>query len=69
MIGDNIAAEYRQLNSVDRSAFHRWILANTIVGAASILGLIVLASVYSGGDSGSSVTAQKQPITTHAEAR
>jgi hypothetical protein len=68
MIRGDIAAEYRRLNEADRSAFRRWCLANTVVGAAALFGLIVLVSVYSGGESGSA-TAQKQPTIVHAAAQ
>lgn len=67
MVPADVAAEYRRLNATDKSAFRRWIFANAIVGA-SLLTLVVLAAVYSGGDSGS-VTAQKASTSVHAEAR
>jgi hypothetical protein len=67
MVRGDIAAKCRRLNTADRSAFRGWILANTVAGAVSIIALIILASVYSGGES-SAVTAQKQPTILHAEA-
>jgi hypothetical protein len=67
MVPADVAAEYRRLNATGKSAFRRWIFTNAIVGA-SLLTLVVLAAVYSGGDSGS-VTAQKASTSVHAEAR
>jgi hypothetical protein len=55
----DFVAEYRRLNAEDRSAFRKWLVANTVFGAAAIFALIVLTSVYSGGDAGS-MTAHKQ---------
>src|SRR5262249_38491692 len=55
----DIVAEYRRLHAKDRSAFRKWLIANTVFGATAIFALIVLAAVYSGGDAGS-VTAHKQ---------
>jgi hypothetical protein len=60
--------EYRRMNSGDRTAFHRWLVANTVVGAISLLALIAMTSIFSGGGS-SSVTAQKSEMTVHAEAK
>jgi hypothetical protein len=68
MARGDIAAEYRRLNEADKSAFRRWIFANSIVGAASLFTLIVLVSIYSSGQS-TSLTAQKKPTVLHAEAR
>jgi hypothetical protein len=55
----DFATEYRRLNAEDRSAFRKWLIANTVFGAAALFALIVLTSVYSGGDAGS-MTAHKQ---------
>jgi len=45
-----------------------WFLAKAVVGAASLVTLIALASVYRGGESGS-MGAQKQTTIVHAKAR
>ena len=58
----DFAAEYRRLNAEDKSAFRKWLIANTVFGAAAIFALIVLTSVYSGGDG--SMTAHKQEQVT-----
>jgi len=55
----DFATEYRRLNAEDRSAFRKWLIANTVFGATALFALIVLTSVYSGGDAGS-MTAQQQ---------
>ena len=68
MIPGDIAAEYRRLNAEDSSAFRRWMLANTIAGAASLIALIVIASIYSNNESGA-LTAQKQSTIVQAQAK
>ena len=60
----DLATEYRRLNANDRSAFHKWLIANTVFGAAAIFALIVLATVYSGGDG--SMTAHNQQQGNHS---
>ena len=59
----DFAGEYRRLNAEDRSAFRKWLVANTVFGAAAIFALIVLASVYSDSGSGT-ITAHKQQQAT-----
>ena len=59
MIQKKIIVEYRRLNSLDRGAFHNWLIANTVVGALALLGLIAVASIYSGANS-NIATAQKE---------
>jgi putative tryptophan/tyrosine transport system substrate-binding protein len=44
--------EYQRLNSEDQKAFRRWLWANAVVGAILLTGLIVLASKFSGDESG-----------------
>ena len=63
-----IVGAYRRLSAEDQSAFNRWLVANTVVGAAAILGLIALTSIYPGKDQ-SSVTAQENPASVTAEAQ
>jgi hypothetical protein len=58
MTRGDFAGQYRRLNAEDKSAFRRWLVANTVFGAVAMFALIVLAAVYSGGDS-RSMTAQK----------
>ena len=60
----DFAAEYRRLNAEDRSAFRKWLIANTVFGAAAIFALIVLTSVYSGGDGSMTAHKQQQQATT-----
>ena len=55
----DFAEAYRRLNAEDQPAFRKWLIANTVFGAAAMFALIVLASVYSGDGSGT-VTAHKQ---------
>ena len=64
MARGDIVDEYRRLNAKDKSAFRKWLIANTVFGAAVILALIVLASVYSGGDG--SMTAHNQQQGNHS---
>jgi hypothetical protein len=37
MINREMMEEYRRMNSVDRSAFHRWLITNTVFGAIASL--------------------------------
>ena len=60
-----IVNEYERLNSKDQKAFHRWLWANTVVGAILLTGLIVLTSKFPGDESGS--TAQDATIHTQAK--
>jgi hypothetical protein len=50
MRGD-IPEQYRRLNPEDQKAFNRWLWSNGIVGAILLVGLIAIASKYSGDDS------------------
>ena len=59
-----IVNEYERLNSKDQKAFHRWLWANTVVGAILLTGLIALASSPV-GESGA--TAQNATIHTQAK--
>jgi len=59
----DFATEYRRLNAEDRSAFRKWLIANTVFGAAAMFALIVLTSVYSGG-SGSMIAQQQDNHST-----
>jgi hypothetical protein len=60
-----IINEYRRLNSRDQTEFHRWLWANTIVGAILLAGVIVLVSKFSGGES--VATAQTAATSTQAK--
>jgi hypothetical protein len=60
-------AAYRTMNAADRSAFRKWLLVNTIVGAFSVLALVAITSMHP-GDGSSEVATQSQPIR-HAQAR
>jgi hypothetical protein len=51
-----IIYEYEKLNSDDQKVFRRWLLANTVVGAILLTGLIALAIKVPGD--GSEATAQ-----------
>jgi hypothetical protein len=64
-MGGEIINEYRRLNSKDRTVFHRWLWANTIVGAILLAGMIVLASKFPGGES----VATTQTATTSTQAK
>jgi hypothetical protein len=59
----DFAAEYRRMNTEDRSAFRKWAIANTVLGAAALSALIVLASVYSGDGSGTMTAHKSQQAT------
>ena len=41
-----ILYEYEKLNSDDQKVFRRWLLANTVVGAILLTGLIALTSKF-----------------------
>ena len=57
--------EYHRLNSQDQKTFQRWLLANTVVGAILLTGLIALASKNPGAESG----ATAQNATMHTQAK
>jgi len=59
----DFAGQYRRLNAEDQSAFRKWLIANTVFGAAAVFGLIALASVYSGNSSGSMTAHKQQQVT------
>jgi hypothetical protein len=44
--------EYRRLSLEDNATFRRWLVANTVVGALSLLALIGIASLPSGDTAG-----------------
>jgi hypothetical protein len=56
--------EHQKLNSEDQKAFHRWLWANTVVGAILLAGLI--AFVFLRGDE-SGATAQNPTVHTQAK--
>jgi hypothetical protein len=68
MTRGEIIDEYRRMNSGDRTAFRRWMMTNTAVGAISLIALIAITSMFSGGGS-SPVTAQNSEMIVHAEAK
>jgi hypothetical protein len=68
MMGREIMREYHRLNSQHRGAFHRWLMANTVVGALALFALIAAASVYS-WDSSNTAATPKQKVTLHSETR
>jgi hypothetical protein len=45
MVRRKIADEYRRMNLNDQSAFRRWLVINTVVGAISFFALIAIASI------------------------
>jgi hypothetical protein len=57
--------KYQRLNSEDQKAFRRWLWANAVVGAILLTGLIVLASKFSGDESGATI----QNATMHTQAK
>jgi hypothetical protein len=61
-----IIYEYEKLNSEDQKAFHRWLLANTVVGAILLTGLIALVLASKPGDE-SGATAQNATMHTQAK--
>ena len=65
MVRRKIADEYRRMNLDDQSAFRRWLVSNTVVGAISLFALIAIASIFSGGES-KSVTTQKGEVILRA---
>ncbi len=67
MTRGEIVDEYRRMNSGDRTAFRRWLLTNTAVGAVAVIALIAITSLFSGSGSDSN-TAQVEKIV-HAEAK
>jgi hypothetical protein len=62
-------AAYRELNEADKSAFRRWIVANTVAGAAAVLALIGITLVYSGQNSDAVASQKEQAGQKHAQAR
>jgi hypothetical protein len=61
-----ILYEYEKLNSDDQKVFRRWLLANTVVGAVLLTGLIALVLASNpGGESG----ATAQNATMHTQAK
>jgi hypothetical protein len=65
MTSRNIAEEYRSMSSGDRTAFHRWLMINTVVGAF-LFTLITITSIFFGGESNSD-TARKDGAIQHAK--
>jgi hypothetical protein len=59
-------SEYQKLNSEDRTAFHRWLWTNTIVGAILLVGLIIVVFKFADDQSGWA-TAKNATMTTKAE--
>jgi hypothetical protein len=51
MLGE-IIYEYRKLNPEDKKTFHRFLLANAVVGAILLAGLIALTSKFPDDQSG-----------------
>jgi hypothetical protein len=68
MVRRKIADEYRRMNLDDQSAFRRWLVINTVVGAISLFALIAIASIFSGGEP-RSVTTQKGEVILRAGAK
>jgi hypothetical protein len=65
MRGD-ILYEYEKLNSHDQKVFRRWLLANTVVGAILLTGLIALVLASKPGDESG---AAAQSATMHTQAK
>jgi hypothetical protein len=61
-----ILYEYEKLNSEDQKVFRRWLLANTVVGAVLLTGLIALVLASKPGDK-SGATAQSATMHTQAK--
>jgi hypothetical protein len=57
---------YQKLNSEDQKTFRRWLLANTVVGAILLTGLIALALASKPGDESG---AAAQSATMHTQAK
>jgi hypothetical protein len=53
------------MSSGDRTAFHRWLMINTVVGAF-LFTLITITSIFFGGESNSD-TARKDGAIQHAK--
>jgi hypothetical protein len=67
MINRNIVEEYQCMNSVDRTAFRRWLTINTVVGAC-LFTLVAITAIFSGGESSSNIAGNGGAVQ-HAEAR
>ena len=60
-----IIYEYHKLSPEDQKTVRRWLWVNVVVGAILVTGLIVLASKFSGDESGATI----QNATMHTQAK
>lgn len=60
-----IINEYQKLNSEDLKTFRRWLQVNAAVVVILLAGLIVVATKFSGGESGA--TAQNAGMPTQVQ--
>jgi hypothetical protein len=60
--------EYRRFNSGDQATFNRWLTINTVVGG-TFVALIAITSIFGGGQSNTTTTAQKDAPIQRADAK